>query len=144
MESFQMEIAGLAVDVQPLFESTKAYCHKYLTQRQPTCFVAVTEEDLAFEQRMLDIEAREEGMKLRKFTGPFLERAAIQRKIAAVLLAQATENIGMCLAKLPVIGITLPFMSYGGSSMLASYCLVGIVQSINAHRGKYFFERQKK
>ena len=50
----------------------------------------------------------------------------------------------MCLARLPVVGITLPFMSYGGSSMVASYCLIGIVQSINAHRGKYFFERQKK
>lgn len=63
--------------------------------------------------------------------------------VAAVLMAQALENIGMCLAKLPVVGITLPFMSYGGSSMLASFCLIGIVQSINAHRGKYFFERQK-
>ena len=35
---------------------------------------------------MLDIEAREEGMKLRKFTAPFLERSAIQRKIAEELL----------------------------------------------------------
>ena len=64
--------------------------------------------------------------------------------VAAVIIAQTSENIGMCLAKLPVIGITLPFMSYGGSSMLASYCLIGLIQSINAHRGKYFFERQKK
>lgn len=64
--------------------------------------------------------------------------------VAAVIIAQSAENIGMCLAKLPVIGITLPFMSYGGSSMLASYCLIGVIQSINAHRGKYFFERQKK
>lgn len=63
--------------------------------------------------------------------------------VAAVLIAQSMENIGMCLAKLPVVGITLPFMSYGGSSMLSSFCLIGIVQSINAHRGKYFFERQK-
>lgn len=64
--------------------------------------------------------------------------------VAAVIVAQSLENIGMCLAKLPVIGITLPFMSYGGSSMLATYCLIGVIQSINAHRGKYFFERQKK
>ena len=61
---------------------------------------------------------------------------------AAVIIAQSTENIGMCLAKLPVVGITLPFMSYGGSSMVASWCLIGLVQSISAHRGKYFFERQ--
>lgn len=64
--------------------------------------------------------------------------------VASVILAQSAENIGMCLAKLPVVGITLPFMSYGGSSMLASFCLIGVIQSINAHRGKYFFERQKK
>lgn len=64
--------------------------------------------------------------------------------VAAVIIAQSLENIGMCLAKLPVVGITLPFMSYGGSSMLASFCLIGIIQSINAHRGKYFFERTKK
>ncbi|MBQ4556252.1 MAG: rod shape-determining protein RodA [Clostridia bacterium] len=63
--------------------------------------------------------------------------------VAAVIIAQSLENIGMCLAKLPVVGITLPFMSYGGSSMLASFCLIGVVQSINAHRDKYFFERQK-
>lgn len=64
--------------------------------------------------------------------------------VAAVIMAQSLENIGMCLAKLPVVGITLPFMSYGGSSMLSSFCLVGLIQSINAHRGKYFFERTKK
>ena len=64
--------------------------------------------------------------------------------VAAIIIAQSLENIGMCLAKLPVVGITLPFMSYGGSSMISSFCLMGLVQSINAHRGKYFFERQKK
>lgn len=61
---------------------------------------------------------------------------------ASIIIAQSAENIGMCLAKLPVVGITLPFMSYGGSSMLASWCLIGLIQSISAHRGKYFFERQ--
>ncbi len=64
--------------------------------------------------------------------------------VSAVIISQSLENIGMCLAKLPVVGITLPFMSYGGSSMISSFCLMGLVQSINAHRGKYFFERQKK
>ena len=62
--------------------------------------------------------------------------------IAAVLIAQSSENIGMCLARLPVVGITLPFMSYGGSSMVASCCLIGLLQSINAHREKYYVERQ--
>ena len=81
-----MMIAGLPVQVQPLFETTAVYCRNYLTAEEPECTVTVTEADLVFEQNMLDIEAREEGMKLRKFTGPFLERAAIQRKIAEELL----------------------------------------------------------
>ena len=46
----------------------------------------------------------------------------------------------MCMAFLPVIGITLPFMSYGGSSMLSMYIIIGLVQSVRAHGGKYFFE----
>ena len=62
--------------------------------------------------------------------------------IVGMLLAQTIENLGMCLGLLPVIGITLPFMSYGGSSMLASYMLVGIAHSIHSQRNKYYFERE--
>ena len=58
-------------------------------------------------------------------------------------LEQSAENIGMCLAMLPVVGITLPFFSYGGSSMVASYMMIGLVQSIKSHNQKYFFEREK-
>ncbi len=63
--------------------------------------------------------------------------------VVAVLLCQSLENIGMCLAMLPVVGITLPFFSYGGSSLLASYIMIGLVQSIKSHNQKYFFEREK-
>ena len=90
MEQFKIEIAGLVAQIAPLFESTKAYCQKYLSNHEADCFISVTEADLRFEQEMLDIEAREEGMKLRKFTPPFLERAAIQRKIAEALLQSDT------------------------------------------------------
>jgi rod shape determining protein RodA len=54
--------------------------------------------------------------------------------VAAVLIAQTLENVGMCLAILPVVGITLPFLSCGGSSLLATYVLVGMVHSVAAHR----------
>ncbi len=63
--------------------------------------------------------------------------------VVAVFLCQSLENIGMCLAMLPVVGITLPFFSYGGSSMLASYLMIGLIQSIKSHNQKYFFEREK-
>lgn len=60
--------------------------------------------------------------------------------IAAMFLVQSIENIGMCLAFLPVIGITLPFFSYGGSSILSSFIAIGIVLSIYSHKKKYYFE----
>ena len=50
--------------------------------------------------------------------------------ISAMLIAQAFENIGMCLGLLPVIGITLPFFSYGGSSIVTCFAAMGIVSGI--------------
>ncbi len=61
--------------------------------------------------------------------------------VAAVLIFQTVENIGMCLGMLPVIGLTLPFISYGGSSILSLYIGIGIVMSVRTHRQKYYFER---
>lgn len=90
MEAFAIEIAGLVVRVQPMFQSTCEYCRPYLTDKEPEFVVQVTAEDLAFEQMMLDREAVEEGLKLRKFTEPFLERTAIQRKVADRLLSRST------------------------------------------------------
>lgn len=54
--------------------------------------------------------------------------------VAAVTIAQILENVGMCLGILPVIGITLPFLSCGGSSLLATFVLMGVVHSVYAHR----------
>ncbi len=54
--------------------------------------------------------------------------------VAAVLIAQTLENIGMCLALLPTVGITLPFLSCGGSSMLATFILLGMVHSVASHK----------
>ena len=90
MESFTMEIAGLAVCVQPMFESTKEYCRPYLTEKAAELFVQVTAEDLTFEQMLLDREADEEGLRRRIFTDPFLERTAIQRRVAEALLDRDT------------------------------------------------------
>ena len=74
----------------------------------------------------------------RKDTGTF-----ICVGVVAIMIAQTTENIGMCLAMLPVVGITLPFMSYGGSSMLSTWLLLGLVESVKLHNTKYYFEREK-
>ena len=61
--------------------------------------------------------------------------------VAAVFIFQTVENIGMCLGTLPVIGLTLPFISYGGSSIVSLYIGIGLVMSVRTHRQKYYFER---
>ena len=50
--------------------------------------------------------------------------------IAAKFISQSIENIGMCLGLFPVIGITLPFYSYGGSSLVTCFAAMGIVSGI--------------
>lgn len=62
--------------------------------------------------------------------------------VIAMIIAQTVENIGMSLGVLPIIGITLPFVSYGGSSILSLYFSLGVILSVNRYRSKYFFERE--
>jgi rod shape determining protein RodA len=52
--------------------------------------------------------------------------------IAAMLMFQIMVNVGMTLGITPVTGITLPLMSYGGSSVLATFLAIGLLQSIHA------------
>ena len=85
MAEFNIKIAGSTAAVTSLFASTRDYCGKYLTEEAPQCHIAVSREDLEFEQEALRQEALEEGIKIRKFTDPFLERTAIQRKLAEFL-----------------------------------------------------------
>ena len=88
MAQFLINIAGFTGRINSLFDSTKDYCRKYLTEEDAVFAVTVTREDLAFEQEALRQEALEEGIKVRVFTDPFLDRTAIQRKCAEFLFDQ--------------------------------------------------------
>ena len=85
MAEFNIAIAGFTAVVSSLFASTRDYCGRYLTEEEPQCRITVDREDLDFEQEALRQEALEEGIRIRKFTDPFLERTAIQRKLADFL-----------------------------------------------------------
>ena len=54
--------------------------------------------------------------------------------IAAILLTHVFINIGMCIRLVPVTGLPLPFISYGGTFLVAMLCYLGIAQSVYAHR----------
>lgn len=60
--------------------------------------------------------------------------------VSAMFLVQVIINIGMCVGLTPVIGITLPFFSAGGSSMLAVWLATGLVMSVLRHRKKNWQE----
>jgi rod shape determining protein RodA len=54
--------------------------------------------------------------------------------VLAMISFQVFENVGMAIGIMPVAGIPLPLMSYGGSSVLATFASVGLVHSIRMHR----------
>lgn len=56
--------------------------------------------------------------------------------LAAFVAAQMLVNIGMTVGLLPIIGITLPFLSYGGSSMLTCWLMTGLVYNVGMHRAR--------
>jgi rod shape determining protein RodA len=48
----------------------------------------------------------------------------------------AFENAGMSMGIMPIAGIPLPFLSYGGSATIAFFCAVGIALSVHLRRGR--------
>lgn len=56
--------------------------------------------------------------------------------LTGFLAAQVFVNVGMNVGIVPIIGITLPFVSHGGSSMLAMWIMTGLVVSVALRRGK--------
>jgi rod shape determining protein RodA len=60
---------------------------------------------------------------------------------AAALIFQVIINVGMCLGVLPVIGLTLPLISYGGSSVVTIYAMLGLVSGVHARPAPRSHER---
>ena len=58
--------------------------------------------------------------------------AYVAMGMAGMLIIQIAANVGMCLFILPVMGLTLPFVSAGGSSIITLYAAMGIVSSVKA------------
>ncbi|MBQ3008588.1 MAG: FtsW/RodA/SpoVE family cell cycle protein [Oscillospiraceae bacterium] len=60
--------------------------------------------------------------------------------VFGMMMAQTFINIGMNLSLLPVIGVTLPLFSAGGTSVIVIYCAIGLVLSVARHNPKALFD----
>lgn len=54
--------------------------------------------------------------------------------VGAMMFFHVLENIGMCIGLLPITGIPLPFISYGGSNLVVCFIAVGLVQNVRMRR----------
>ena len=59
--------------------------------------------------------------------------------ITGIFLFHIVENIGMVMGLLPITGVPLPFISYGGSSLITNFILIGILLNISSKRQKTIF-----
>ena len=59
--------------------------------------------------------------------------------ITGIFLFHVVENIGMVMGLLPITGVPLPFISYGGSSLITNFILIGILLNISSKRQKTIF-----
>jgi rod shape determining protein RodA len=59
--------------------------------------------------------------------------------VTAMFFIYFTVNIGMTLGIMPVVGIPLPFVSYGGTSLLSSYLAAGVLISVRTRRFELFY-----
>ncbi len=59
--------------------------------------------------------------------------------LPTLIFAQVAINTGMTIGVLPITGMTLPFVSYGGSSLIVSWMMIGMVLNIAMRRPRYFW-----
>lgn len=72
-------------------------------------------------------------------TAKDIEGSYIAAGIAGIFFFHMLENIGMTMGLLPITGIPLPFVSYGGSSLLSNIIMIGILLNISSRRQKTLF-----
>lgn len=59
--------------------------------------------------------------------------------VVAMLLYNTVENIGMTIGLLPITGVPLPFISYGGTAIVANFICIGLLLNISARRKTTMF-----
>lgn len=65
--------------------------------------------------------------------------AVIAAGIAGIFFFHMIENIGMTMGLLPITGVPLPFVSYGGSSLLSNFIMIALLLNVSGRRQKAIF-----
>ena len=61
--------------------------------------------------------------------------------VAAALIFQMVINVGMCIGMVPIVGLSLPFISYGGTSILSLFAMMGLVSGVHARPAPESYDR---
>lgn len=83
---FRIELAGVPIEITTQYEKTRRMCQDYLTGRQPSFSLAISQEDIDYEREKSAREDKKEGIPVRQFADDYLETLAVYRKIAEGLL----------------------------------------------------------
>lgn len=85
MNDFKIEIAGLVAEIRANHDGMKPFCRAYLSEKSAEVSVQITQEDIVFERERYREEMLLEGYPERDVTDAYLERTAVQRKLAEQL-----------------------------------------------------------
>ena len=130
----QLSLNGGGLTGQGLFNGNRTQVGALPAQHTDFVFSAIGEE-LGFLGCMLTIvlilliiiRCIYVGLK-----SPDYLRRMICFGVAATLIFQTLMNVGMNVGVLPIIGLTLPFISYGGSSIMSLFAMLGLVSGVHA------------
>ena len=129
-----LSLTGGGLTGQGLFNGARTKVHALNAQHTDYIFAAIGEEigflgclavlvlEFAIIARVLYV-----GMRTPDFV-----RKLVCYGAATALICQVVINVGMCIGLTPVIGLTLPFVSYGGSSIVSLYGMLGLVSGAYA------------
>ena len=139
----QRSLTGGGLTGQGLFQGNRTQAGALFAQHTDYIFAAIGEElgflGCAFVLILLAlIVARCIWVGVRSQD---LMRRLVCFGAAAALVFQIVINVGMCIGVMPVIGLTLPFISYGGSSLITLYAMLGLVSGVYARPAATSHER---
>lgn len=136
-------LTGGGMTGQGLFEGTRTQQGALFAQHTDYIFSAIGEE-LGYVGCVLVIIAL--GVIIGRCIWVGNRSQDIMRRVicygaASALSFQIIINVGMCIGVMPVIGLTLPFVSYGGSSLVTLYAMMGLVSGVFARPAAASHER---